>query len=131
MSDICNGGPWTYLSTSAPNVSFYSSTNGPFAAAGIYTWVQHVQPVTVGTVQVTVNKADNRTVSNTVYHTDFNVNGSQQLLTRTDTDARGTVTKVIDGNYTVYARLYSDTDLCLTLLTRWLEPILHHTLIKI
>ena len=54
--------------------------------------------MTVGTVLVTVNKANNKTVSTTIYHTDFTTNSSQQILNRTDIDARGTVTQVIGGN---------------------------------
>jgi hypothetical protein len=48
---------------------------------------------------VTVNEATNQTFSTTIYHTDFERNSSATLLTRTDTDAAGTVTQVVTDEY--------------------------------
>ena len=48
---------------------------------------------------VTVNVATNQTFSTTIYHTDYDINGTQTLLTRTDTDTAGTVTDVISDLY--------------------------------
>jgi len=97
---------WTYSpphTTSGQTIlSYDSATDGPYAPATSMTWSQWITPSIVGTVLVTVNKANNRTVSTTVYHTDFETNGSRQLLTRTDTNAASTVTKVV-GTSTVYA----------------------------
>jgi hypothetical protein len=50
---------------------------------------------------VTVNEATNQTWSSTVYHSEYATNGSLSLLTRTDTDAAGTVTQVITDMYNV------------------------------
>jgi hypothetical protein len=62
------------------------------------TWSQWITPSTVGTVMVTVNEATNQTFSTTIYHSEYENNGSMTLLTRTDTDAAGTVTKVLAGS---------------------------------
>jgi hypothetical protein len=45
---------------------------------------------------VTVNEATNQTWSTTIYHSEFATNGTMSILTRTDTNALGTVTAAID-----------------------------------
>lgn len=76
-----------------------SSTAGPFLGAYSYTWSQYIVPTTVGTVLVVVNNATNQTSTTTIYHTEFERNGSMTLLTRTDTNTAGTVTNaVLDYN---------------------------------
>lgn len=44
---------------------------------------------------ITVNEATNQTFSTTIFHTDYERNGSATLLSRTDTDAAGTVTQIV------------------------------------
>jgi len=66
-----------------------------------YSWSQYITPTIVGTVQVTVNEATNQTWSTTVYNSEFENNGSMTLLTRTDTDAAGIVTQVVQDLYDV------------------------------
>jgi hypothetical protein len=71
-------------------------------AAYSYSWSQYIIPTTVGTVMVTVNEATNQTSSTTIYHSEYENNGSMTLLTRTDTDGAGTVTNVVPDLYNVH-----------------------------
>ncbi|KAG4439852.1 hypothetical protein IFR05_004665 [Cadophora sp. M221] len=92
--------PTTTSSTTASSnsdevTSSFSHIKGPFLAAVSSTWTQVIIPITVGTVMVVVNEATNETSSTTIYHTDYERNGSSTILTRTDTDAAGTVTQVV------------------------------------
>ncbi|KAK0850835.1 hypothetical protein LTR91_014746 [Friedmanniomyces endolithicus] len=50
-------------------------------------------PTIIGTVMVTVNEATNKTQSTTVYNEEYTTDGGTTILTRTDTDAAGTVTQ--------------------------------------
>ncbi|KAE8446266.1 hypothetical protein EG329_012352 [Mollisiaceae sp. DMI_Dod_QoI] len=94
-------------SSSGSATSFFSDIAGPFILAQSSTWTQFIVPTTVGTVMVTVNEATNQTFSTTIYHTDYERNGSATLLTRTDTDAAGTVTQaVIDEHNRTMAVTY-------------------------
>lgn len=68
---------------------------GPYLGAHSYYWSQYLTPKVVGTVMVTVNEATNQTISSTIYHSEYAVNGSSQLLTRTDVNSAGTVTAVL------------------------------------
>jgi hypothetical protein len=84
--------------STTPTVSIDTSiktTAGPFLGAFSYTWTQYIIPTTVGTVLVVVNNATNQTSTTTIFHTEFIQNGSQTLLTRTDTNAAGTVTNAV------------------------------------
>ncbi|CZR54903.1 uncharacterized protein PAC_04788 [Phialocephala subalpina] len=91
--------PTTTSSSSGSVTSSFSDITGPFILAHSSTWIQVIVPTTVGTVMVTVNEATNQTFSTTIYHTDYERNGSATLLTRTDTDAAGTVTQVVTDEY--------------------------------
>ncbi|KAL2064168.1 hypothetical protein VTL71DRAFT_4662 [Oculimacula yallundae] len=84
----------TVTSQQGPVTSSFSQITGPFIAAFSSTWSQFIIPITVGTVMITINEATNQTYSTTIYHTDFESNGSTSLLTRTDTNAAGTITQV-------------------------------------
>ncbi|KAH9217837.1 hypothetical protein DL95DRAFT_385960 [Leptodontidium sp. 2 PMI_412] len=87
--------PTPTSSSSELVTSSFSDIKGPFLAAVSSTWTQVIIPTTVGTVMVVVNEATNETSSTTIYHTDYERNGSSTILTRTDTDAAGTVTQVV------------------------------------
>ncbi|KAK4901293.1 hypothetical protein LTR27_001851 [Elasticomyces elasticus] len=82
-------------STSVRNTSsYYSSTSGPWAVGYTSSWKQVIWPTIVGTVIITINEATNKTYSTTVYNSEFAVNGTSSILTRTDVNSAGTVTKV-------------------------------------
>lgn len=75
---------------------------GPYMMANSFIWSQYIIPTTVGTVMVTVNEANNQTWSSTRWHTEYMNNDSITLVTRTDTNAAGTVTAIPYGiNITV------------------------------
>ncbi|OWP03911.1 hypothetical protein B2J93_5870 [Marssonina coronariae] len=93
-------------SSSAPAVSSFSSTQGPFLMVDSSTWSQFIIPTTVGTVMVTVNEATNKTISTTIYHTDYEINGTVTLLSRTNTNAAGTVTQVVSNVTVTYPTNY-------------------------
>ncbi|KAK0868598.1 hypothetical protein LTR87_014084 [Friedmanniomyces endolithicus] len=73
--------------------SHWSFTDGPSAQAQLYTWSQWITPTIIGTVMVTVNEATNKTQSTTVYNEEYTTDGGTTILTRTDTNAAGTVTQ--------------------------------------
>lgn len=58
----------------------------------MYVWNKHYTASTVGTVIVVVNEATNKTSSTTIYHTEYDANGSSKLYSRTDTNEHGTIT---------------------------------------
>ena len=80
-------------SDSTKVTSFFSETKGPWLPAQSYTWSQFITPTTVGTVEVIVNKDTNKTLTTTKTNLEYQSNGKLQIgLTRTDTNAAGTVT---------------------------------------
>ncbi|TKA70725.1 hypothetical protein B0A55_07561 [Friedmanniomyces simplex] len=105
--------PDTNGTNSAPNptsnalgssiTSFYSWTYGPFAGADLYTWSQWITPTIIGTVVVTINEATNKTYSTTVFNEEYTTNGETKILTRTDTNAAGTVTQTL-GSATLFSQ---------------------------
>lgn len=87
---------------------YFSSIAGPILSARTWEWVSRYEPVTVGTVLVTVDEVTNQTVTSTAYHTDhlhFVTSGTipaSLLHGRTNTNAAGTVTSSFyDGSETV------------------------------
>lgn len=64
-----------------------------------YYWTKKYNATTVGTVQIIINKATNKTTTTTKYHTEYksNATGTDALaiLERTDVNAAGTVTQVV------------------------------------
>jgi hypothetical protein len=50
---------------------------------------------------VTVNEATNETSSTTIYHKEYETDGTMKLLARTDTDAAGTVTQAVPNLHNV------------------------------
>ena len=86
-------------SKSSSVTSYFSQITGPFIQAWSSTWSQVILPVTVGTVMIIVNEATNKTSTTTIYHTEFEKNGSATLLTRTDTNAAGTITQVVTDEH--------------------------------
>ena len=77
--------------TSAISYRSFNETTG-------FKWYWWTKPgfksSTVGTVMVVVDKLHNKTSTTTKYHTNFALNSSQTLWTRTDVNTLGTVTAV-------------------------------------
>lgn len=96
----------SYVTQTAPEsiTTSLSSTSGPWLPVLTYEWTQYIYPTVIGTVQVIVNTDTNRTMTSTKYNTQIATNGTESILTRTDTNEAGTVTGVAYGfseNYTV------------------------------
>jgi hypothetical protein len=98
-ADDKRAGSTTPAVSTKPTDPVISSTTGPFLGAYSYTWSQYILPTTVGTVMVVINEATNQTSTSTSYHTEFDRSGSKTILTRTDTNAAGTVTDVVEDMY--------------------------------
>ena len=69
---------------------------GTFAIRATLHMDATIFPTTVGTVLVVINDDTNQTSLTTKTNTEYKSNGTLNILTRTDTNGAGTVTKVIN-----------------------------------
>lgn len=70
----------------------WSSISGPILPALTYSWSQYITPTIIGTVDIVINTDTNKTFTTTKTNTEYATNGSLAVLSRTDTNAAGTVT---------------------------------------
>lgn len=90
----------TPATTAVPSIgTSLSYLSGPVLMGDTYTWSKVITPVTVGTVLITINKANGKTYTTTTYHKEFINSKGATLFTPTDINSAGTKIASFPGGH--------------------------------